>query len=81
MASREKDTKYLIKPNFHDEYPFSKKIFATEIAKTKINMNKPVYPGQKIFALRKTLIYEFHYNYMQLKYGSKVKLCYLILCI
>ena len=45
MASREKDTKYLIKPNFHDEYPFSKKIFATEIAKTKIKMNKPVYPG------------------------------------
>ena len=26
--------------------------------------------------LRKTLVYEFHYNYMRPKYGSKVKLCY-----
>ena len=40
-------------------------------------MNKPVYLGQAILDLSKTLMYEFHYDYMRPKYGSKVKLCYM----
>ena len=40
-------------------------------------MNKPVYLGQAILDLSKTLMYEFHYYYMRPKYGSKVKLCYM----
>ena len=40
-------------------------------------MNKPVYLGQAILDLSKTLMYEFHYHYMRLKYGSNVTLCYM----
>ena len=40
-------------------------------------MNKPVYLGQAILDLSKTLMYEFHYDYMRPKYGSKVNLCYM----
>ena len=40
-------------------------------------MNKPVYLGQTILDLRKTLMYEFHYDYMRPKYGSKVNLCHM----
>ena len=40
-------------------------------------MNKPVYLGQAILDLSKTLMYEFHYDYMRSKYGSKVNLCYM----
>ena len=40
-------------------------------------MNKPVYLGQAILDLSKTLLYEFHYDYMRPKHGSKVKLCYM----
>ena len=40
-------------------------------------MNKPVYLGQAILDLSKTLMYEFHYDYMRPKNGSKVKLCYM----
>ena len=40
-------------------------------------MNKPVYLGQAILDVSKTLMYKFHYDYMRPKYGSKVKLCYI----
>ena len=43
--------------------------------KREITMNKPVYLGQAILDLSKMLMYEFHYDYMRPKYGSKVKLC------
>ena len=45
--------------------------------KRETTMNKPVYLGQAILDLSKMLMYEFHYDYMRLKYGSKVKLCYM----
>ena len=38
-------------------------------------MDKPMYLGQEILNLRKTLMYEFHYKYMRPKDDSKVKLC------
>ena len=66
-----------MKPNFKDGFPFSKHLFAVEMGKTEIKMNKPVYLGQAILDLSKTLMYEFHYDYMRPKYGSKVSLCYM----
>ena len=40
-------------------------------------MNKPVNLGQAILELSKTLMYEFHYEYMRPRHGSKVRLCYM----
>ena len=75
VTSLEKYAKYVMKPNFKDGHPFSKELFAVEMGKTEIKMNKPVYLEQVILDLSKTLMYEFHYEYMRPKYGSKVKLC------
>ena len=47
------------------------------MGKTEIKMNKLVYLGQAILDLSKTLMYEFHYDCMRPRYGSKVKLCYM----
>ena len=77
VTSDKKYLKYVMKPNFKDGHPFSKHLFAVEMGKTEITMNKPVYLGQAILDLSKTLMYEFHYDYMRPKYGSKVKLCYM----
>ena len=45
--------------------------------KTKVVMNKPVYLGQAILDISKTLMYDFWYDYLKPKYGDKVKLCYM----
>ena len=65
------------KPNFKDGHPFSKHLFAVEMGKTEIKINKSVYLRQAILDLSKMLMYEFHYDYMRPRYGSKVKLCYM----
>ena len=77
VTSDKKYLKYVMKPNFKDGFPLSKHSFAVEMGKTEIKMNKPVYLGQAILDLSKTLMYEFHYDYMRPKYGSKVSLCYM----
>ena len=41
---------------------FSKDIMAIEMRKTKVTMNKPVYLGQTILDISKTLMYEFDYD-------------------
>ena len=47
------------------------------MGKTEIKMNKLVYLGQAILDLSETLMYEFHYEYIRPKYGSKARLCYM----
>ena len=44
--------------------------------KTKIKMNKPVYLGQAILNISKTLMYEFWYDYIKPMYQEKARLCY-----
>ena len=77
VTSDKKYLKYVMKPNFKDGHPFSKCLFAVEMGKREITMNKPVYLGQVILDLSKTLMYEFYYDYMRPNYGSKVNLCYM----
>ena len=45
--------------------------------KIEVVMNRPVYLGQAILDLSKTVMYEFHYDYMVPKYGENLKLCYM----
>ena len=66
-----------MKPNFKSGILFSENLMGCEMGKTKVVMNKPVYLGQATLDLSKTVMYEFHYNYMILKYGDNLKLCYM----
>ena len=77
VTSDNKYLKYVMKLNFKDGFPFSKHLFAMEMGKTKIKMNKLVYLGQAILYLSKKLMYEFHYSYVSPKHASKVKLWYI----
>ena len=61
----------------HTTKHFSEDLQAIEMRKTKVIMNKPVYLGQAILDISKTLIYEFWYDYIKPKYQEKAKLCYM----
>ena len=48
-----------------------------EMKKVEVKMNKPIYLGQAILDISKTLMYEFWYNYIKPKYRDKARLCYM----
>ena len=48
-----------------------------EMKKTEVVMNKPIYLGEAILDISKTLMYEFWYDYIKPKYGDKARLCYM----
>ena len=77
VTTNAKRRKYASEPNFMTSKCFSEDLMAIEMRKTKLMMNKPVYLGQAILDISKTLMYEFYYDYIKPKYGDKVKLCYM----
>ena len=64
-------------PNYHAIKWFSENLVASEMRKTKVKMNKPIYVGRAILDISKKLMHEFWYGYLKPKYGDKIKLCYM----
>ena len=56
---------------------FDDNFMAIEMRKTEVEMLKPIYVGQAILDISKTIMYEFWYDYLKPKYGDKIKLCYM----
>ena len=63
-------------PNYHLNKRISKDLMIMEMKKVEVKMNKPIYLGQAILDISKTLTYEFWYDYIKPKYKDKAKLCY-----
>ena len=66
--------KLVAKPNYDHCTIFDKNLIAVNMKKTKLYFNKPVYLGMSILDLRKSLMYDFQYNYIKTKYGDNAKL-------
>ena len=77
VTTNEKRKKYVSEPNFKSSKCFGEHLMAIEMNKTKVVMNKPIYLGQAILDLSKTLMYEFYFDYLKPLYKDKVKLCYM----
>ena len=72
-----KRKKLVSEPNYRTSKYFSEDLMAIEMKKTKICMNKPIYIGQAVLDISKTLMYEFWYDYLKPKYQDNIKLCYM----
>ena len=68
--------KLAAKPNYDCCTIFDENLIAVQMKKTKLYLNKPVYLGMSILDLSKSLMYDFHYNYIKTKYGDKAKLLF-----
>ena len=76
VNTEEKFKKLAAKPNFKSRKIFNENLISVHMKKTSLTMNKPVYLGMCILDLSKSLMFDFHYNYIIPKYGNKAKLLF-----
>ena len=76
VNDKNKAERLAAKPNFKHCNIFSEDLTAIHMKKTFLTFNKPVYLGMCILDLSKTLMFDFHYNYIKKKYGDNAKLLF-----
>ena len=77
VTTNKKRNKLVSEPNYHTMNCISEHLSITEMNRTRVKMNKPMYLGLSILDISKILMYELWYDYMKPKYGNNVKLCYM----
>ena len=55
---------------------FSENLVAVNMKRERLKLDKPSYVGMCILDLSKSLMYDFHYNYIKRKYGDRAKLLF-----
>ena len=73
---RKKLVKLTSKLRFVIDKIFNEKLVAVHKIKKILTLNRPAYVGMCILDLSKTLMYDFHYNYIKNKYNDKAELLF-----
>ena len=76
VTTEYKKEKLASEPSYHSTKCISKHLLVMEMKKTEVKTNKPIYLGQAVLDLSKTLMFEFWYDYLKPMYGDKVRVCF-----
>ena len=76
VTDEKKLMKMTSKPTYVSSKIFNENLVAVHKIKETLTLNRPAYVGMCILDLSKTLMYDFHYNFVKKKYGSKAKLLF-----
>ena len=64
------------KPNFHSCTIFNENLFAIELEKLEVFMDKPIYVGLSVLDISKVTLHEFHNDFAKTQFDSNCKLLY-----
>ena len=70
VTDEKKLLKLTSKPTYVSSKIFNENLVAVHKIKETLTLNRPAYVGMCILDLSKTLMYDFHYNYIKDKYGD-----------
>ena len=76
VTNEKKLLKWVSRPTYVSSKIFNEDLVAVHKIKETLTLNRPAYVGMCILDLSKTLMYDFHYNYIKDKYGDKAKLLF-----
>ena len=76
VTAEAKRNKLASEPIYHFTKCISRHLLVMEMKKIEVKINKPIYLGQAVLDLSKTLMFEFWYDYLKPMYGDKIRLCY-----
>ena len=76
VDNRKKASQLSTKPNFDRATIFDHNLIAVHMKKNEVYFNKPIYVGQAILDLSKTLMFDFHYYYIREKYNDAAELLF-----
>ena len=76
VTNKKRAVKLASKPNFIRRTIFDENLIAIHMKRIKSEYKKPIYLLMCILDLSKTLMYEFHYDYVRNKYSDRAKLLF-----
>ena len=68
--------KLVANPLYKESRQFDNDLHAVLMKRESVKLNKPIYTGFSVLELSKTLMYDFHYNYIVKKYGGYARLLF-----
>ena len=79
VNGQEMDTleRLIAKPDYRGVFVFEdSELVYVNMGKSVVMLNKPIYLGQAILDISKTLMYNFHYEYVKPKYRDRMRLLF-----
>ena len=76
VTNEKKLDKINLKPTYVSSKIFNKNLVAVHKIKEMLTLDRPAYVGMCILDLSKTLMYDFHHNYIKKKYNDRAKLLF-----